>query len=196
MRQEINLYQEPFVKRAVLWGAMRLAQCVIVWLVLLGVLSVGLLWHEARQGEALETSRRSVAHAQGAYEQARASLPEPLADPRLKAELARLEQELSAKQSFLTHFDDRSIGNSEGFSPVLRGLGRQRYSNLWLTRIEIAADGALSFAGSAQRPEAVPAFVSALTTQPIFHGRSFRTLRMEEQGPQLDFELRSREAQR
>ncbi|GAB3735624.1 hypothetical protein GCM10028794_15310 [Silanimonas algicola] len=79
------------------------------------------------------------------------------------------------------------------FSAVLEGLGRQRPAPLWLTRIDVAeAGGEIGLGGRTLDPDAVPAFLQALSSEEGLRDREFRHFaieRPETPGEPLRFEM-------
>lgn len=191
--QQINLYQDRFRKVVPPLGAVRMAQAVLAVVGVLVALTLVLSWQDGQRAAAVQAAQQDLTARQQELARLQASLPPPQEDPLLQQSLRRLERELAAKQGFLEHFDGSSLGDTRGFSAYMRGLARRPLADLWLSRIELAGDGALAFSGSALKPGAVPAFVRTLNEEAIFQGREFRTLQMAEQDGRIDFDLRSRE---
>lgn len=193
MKQQVNLYQAAPSKPQPPWSAARLAQVMVLALLLLGAASGFLAWDAAKsQQRVADLEARKVAAA-ARVKELDATLPEPKRDPQLAQRVARLESALVAKRAFLERFSPEALGHVEGFSAWMNGLARQRHEGLWLTAFTFAGSGGLAFEGRAVEPPAIPAFVSHLAAVPAFAGREFRMLQIARDADNgtLKFVLRS-----
>jgi cell division protein FtsL len=194
MKQQINLHQLQRRSGVQPLSAPRLAQTLLGVLVLMVLVSVWLHWDQRQQRQSLEALEQQRSEHQQEIARLQVQFPPPKEDPALAARLARMEQDLAAKQQFIAGFSAGSLGNSEGFAPVMAGLAKRPTPGLWLSSFSVFGDGGLAFSGGATDPKAVPAFVAQLGQEPVFAGREFRTLRIERSRADpryLDFSLRT-----
>lgn len=102
-------------------------------------------------------------------------------DPRLVAELEVARTTLQARESALAQLASGSLGNTTGFSEQFRAFARQSASGLWLTGFTLSGAGTdILIQGRALLAEQVPAYIQRLKDEPVFRGKSFAALRIEE----------------
>lgn len=194
MIQQINLYQGQDRKARPPFAAVRIAQALAVALVLL-VSATGLLhWQKTRQSAQIVQLRADLEQQKQQIAALEVQFPPPKEDPTLVAAVGRLEQELGAKTRFVENFGSGQLGNAEGFSAGLTALARHPLEGLWLREMHFQGDGRVALLGSTVDAARVPALVSALTREPVFLGRQFRTLsikRDDKAGGHLQFSLQS-----
>jgi Fimbrial assembly protein (PilN) len=97
----------------------------------------------------------------------------------LESEVARLEGEVKARQAVLAALSIGELGNTTGFSEFLAALGRQALRGVWLTGLNIGEAGNnLQISGRALRPELVPAYLKALSAEPMMRGRQVTEMKL------------------
>lgn len=178
MTQQINLYNPSFEKKEKPFSARTMSQA-------LGLIVVGLLTmqvyaaFEARSAERMATQLRSQGSVQREQVAKLVKAGAPTRSKALEAEVIRLEAEVKARRTTLQALNTGALGNTEGFSEFLAAFGRQAMPGIWLTSITIAESGnALLVQGRALRAELMPAFLRALTNEPIMRGRRVTELKL------------------
>lgn len=198
--QQINLYQPIFRKQEKIFSAKTMLQGAA--LVALGM--VAFFAYAAWQTRNLETQatqfeRQRDDATKRVTDLARA-IPERGKSAALEQEVTRLRTELRRKQQVIARLDDRSSGNTRGYSTHLEGLARQRLPQLWLTHIGLRHGGSVvELQGSTLNPEQVPQYLQRLSAEPAFSGVEFRqfTLSRAEKTPQqMDFVLLTEKAEK
>lgn len=102
-------------------------------------------------------------------------------DPRLAAELESLRLALHAREGALEELASGSLGDTSGFSEQFRAFARQASPGLWLTGFTLAGAGSeILIQGRALKAEQVPAYIQRLKDEPVFRGKSFASLQIEE----------------
>ncbi len=97
----------------------------------------------------------------------------------LEAELVRLEGALKARRGVLRALSTGELGNTSGFSDFFAALGRQAVPGVWIVGLGLAESGdLLQIEGRALRPELVPAYLKALSAEPVMRGRQMTELRL------------------
>jgi hypothetical protein len=179
MSQQINLYNPLFLKQEKHFSARTLAQALAVVVLGIAVVSVS-GWIQARSAERLaDQYRDQVARQRDQLVKLGVQLPGPGRGKALEAELARLEGEVKLRQATLEALGTGELGNTVGFSEFLAALGRQSMGGVWLTRIEIAdAGNDLRVEGRALRAELVPAYLAALSREPMMRGRRVTEMKL------------------
>jgi len=75
---------------------------------------------------------------------------------------------------------DDPLGSTQGFSPYLAALGRQRTPELWLTELAInGGSGAIELAGRSTRPDLVPEYLQRLGREAVLVGQQFDRFEIE-----------------
>jgi len=179
MYQQINLYQPIFRKQRQVFSATTMAQalCIVAAALLLvygyGAWAVADLEVEVVQLEGRE--KALIAQL--------ARLDPSLGRSRreeLEQELRRLNATLLDQQRLIQVLRDEPLGNTDGFSPYLAALGRQRTTELWLTELAInGGSGAIELAGRSTRPELVPEYLQRLGRETQLVGQLFDRFEIE-----------------
>jgi hypothetical protein len=107
----------------------------------------------------------------------------------MEQEVARLREQLRTRNELLAEMKTGAGATTDSYSAYLEALARQTTQGVWLTGVEIGgkANG-LVIRGRALRADLVPAYVGALSREPVFAGRSVTSLQViareeEAQGP-------------
>lgn len=181
MSQQINLFNPAFRKRRELFGALMLAQAMLVLLVLMA----GLYAYQLRQVQGLNKAMKEGA-AQLDQERARHAkvvaeyAPRPK-DTALEKRAEQLEQQLKGEEAVLEVLQGGSLGNTQGYSTYMRAFARQIVSGLWLTDFSIKGAGKdMAIGGRALRAESVPAYIQRLNQEAATQGRTFSALEMQQ----------------
>jgi Tfp pilus assembly protein PilN len=176
--QHINLYNPLFVKQVKPFSVRTMAHA-------LGFIAVGLAGMyfyatlQAHSAERLATQVREQLELQRDQVAKLAKGPVPTRSQALEAEVARLESEVKARQTSLQALSTGELGNSAGFSEFLAAFGRQAISGVWLTGITIGDSGNdLKVQGRALRADLMPAFLRALSNEPIMRGRKVNEMKL------------------
>lgn len=102
-------------------------------------------------------------------------------DPRLVEELETARVALHARESALAELASGSLGDTSGFSEQFRAFARQSASGLWLTGFTLSGAGnEILIQGRALRADLVPAYLRRLKDEPVFRGKSFAAMSIEE----------------
>lgn len=98
-------------------------------------------------------------------------------DPALAAQIEERSEMLKSSEQVLSAL--QALNSSEGgFSHFFQGFSRQVMNGLWLTEIQVNADG-LSIRGRMQDANLLPGYIRRLNTEPSFQGRLFSALDMK-----------------
>lgn len=178
MSQQINLYNPLFEKKHKPFSVRTMAQAL--GLIALGV--VGLCVYAAlgtRSTERLALQVTEQLNAQREQVTRLAKVPAQVRSRALEAEVARLESEVKARQTTLAALSGGELGNTAGFSEFFAAFGRQAIPGVWLTGITIGESGnELTVQGRALSAELMPAFLRALTNEPIMRGRKVTEMKL------------------
>lgn len=185
MSQQINLYQPIFRKQEKKFSALAMLQSVGI--VAAGVILLyGYMWWQS-QALKHELARAEQNHAAASKRLAEASQKfgaRPDATS-LDAEIARLENELAAKQQVQEILKRGVFSNTRGFSDYFVSFARQRVPGVWLTGIDITgAAEEMALAGRTVNPELVPRYMQKLSSEKPLAGIEFRAFQMNRPGPE------------
>lgn len=172
--QQINLYHASLRKQILRFSAQRLLQGSLVLSILL------VLWHAVNVFQLynlqshLNTNNTLLAEKKNQLLTLQASLPKVKKDDNLDTTLKKLELDLINKQAVLSVLSERKLGNTNGFTKHFESLARQTIEGLWLTKLHFMQGGTvLDFQGQSVRPELVPQYLQALSSEAAFKGTEF-----------------------
>lgn len=179
MSQQINLYNPLFLKQEKHFSARSIA-------IALGVLVVGLgafYTYALVQLRAAERAARDytvqVASQRDQLMKLTAKLSPQARSKALEAEVARLEGEVKARQTVLAALGTGELGNTAGFSEFFAALARQVVPGVWLTGLVIGDSGnELLVQGRALRPDLVPTYLKALSSELMMRGRRVTEMKL------------------
>ncbi|RRQ22008.1 PilN domain-containing protein [Thiohalobacter thiocyanaticus] len=182
MYQQINLYQPVFRHEKKVFSALTLLQLLgVTVLVLVGVYG-GLRWQLAQVEHNLASLENQ--HAQ-LTRQIETLEQQSRAGGELESLDARIDQ-LEQRSGML----DRLLGEMDSFqtperrfSGLLTGLARAQTPGLWLTRIELLADGGATLEGRAWDPQRIPAYLEQLGGEAQLRGLDLNQVRINN-GPE------------
>jgi hypothetical protein len=179
MSQQINLYNPIFLKQKKHFSARTMLQAL--GLIALGVGALcGYAFFESRNAE--RTARQytdQVGAQRGQLVQLVARLAAQGSSKALEADIARLQREVSARQSTLNALATGELGQADGFSDFMAAFGRQAVQGVWLTGFTIGESGNdLLVNGRALRPELVPAYLNGLSRESMMRGRRVTELKL------------------
>jgi Tfp pilus assembly protein PilN len=191
--QQVNLFQPIFRKERKLLSFRVLLQAS-------GTVVLALLLMYGWGVRQTQVMRADLAQLQGQMSQHTRQLAalgtqvaQATKDGGQQQELARLEQELLARQKVVEALTRVRDSYTKGVSAYLESFARQAPSGMWLTGFTVRGGGeGLVIRGSALKPELVPAFVQRLSSEAALAGTHFGLLQMQREDGrqrQVDFTL-------
>lgn len=180
MKQQVNLYQPIFRKQRIIFSARTMLLTGLGFLVLLAAYAVLI----DRRVTALETelARQNEAEQRAVSQIARISetLPSPEPDPALVARVERLEERRDRLRQTVELLRTRAPESRPRLRPRLEALARRHPDGLWLTGVELGANGdMLKLEGRALSARLVPGYLDALSGESALEGLSFRQVRVK-----------------
>ncbi len=98
-------------------------------------------------------------------------------DPLLQQQLAAAESRLANRRAVLARVQNGGFGGQQGFAGIFRGLAEVSEPGVWLTAIDLRAEGqAMALHGRMLNEAQLPAYVARLSAHPRFSGRLFSAL--------------------
>ncbi|MDH5354312.1 MAG: hypothetical protein OEY09_07705 [Gammaproteobacteria bacterium] len=195
IEQKINLYQDRFKKKRLIFSAAQVVGLTIICL--LGMA----FWSYTMETEldaalhlnvTLKERQESISDELNA---ANAELARLIADNRIDNDIAGVTREITARRRVLSFVDANQFGSGEGFSDYLVSLSNLHVENLWLDKI-ILAENYLRIHGSALNAELIPMYFDQFSEEPIFKGNRFDIFQVEREPLtdwKVDFEIATSE---
>jgi hypothetical protein len=179
MSQQINLYNPIFLKQEKHFSARTIVQAIGVIVIALGAFYAYALVQTRAAESVTHEQRDRVAAQRDQLVKLGPQLSPEGRSKALEAEVARLEAEVKARQSVLAALGTGELGNTAGFSEFLAALGRRAVPGVWLTGLNVGESGNdLRLSGRALRPELVPAYLKALSEEPMMRGRRVTEMKL------------------
>lgn len=195
IRQQVDLYQEQFREKRLLFSARQIFSLLVVLLVSGGVGSYFLQGNldKARQDNfSIKESQKIITDELNA---ANAELALLLADKRMDQEIAGMSREVGARKKVLAFVSANQFGSGQGFSSYLLALSNLHIDDVWLEEISLA-ENYLKIHGSALRAELVPVYFAQFSDETVFQGNRFNIFsldRKEDSDWKVDFEIATNE---
>jgi hypothetical protein len=194
MKQQINLYQAEFQQPEIMLSADHIFMGAGGLLLLMVLSSAGLAVSNMHSGDRLTTVKAEVEALKQANEQINSRLRNRAVDQNLATNATEASRQLQARQEML-QLVERTEQRQDAiyFSELLAGLARQHVDGMWLSRIDITANGRdMYLEGSTLDAQRVPQFVGNLSREQAYAGREFRKVvirRNEKNDSLMDFVL-------
>ncbi len=179
MKQNINLYHPIFRKQEKKFSALTMAQAAGL-VVAAVVLIYAYTWSQVGSLEAQlkELDRQRESAVKRLTEVSTRFGGQVKANP-VDEQIARLEQEIAARQQLQKIAQQGNLGNTEGYSGILVALARQHVEGTWLTRIAVAGRGeSMRLEGRSLSPDMVPQYIQRLSREPLLTGTQFKLFQM------------------
>jgi len=179
MSQQINLYNPIFLKQEKHFSARTIVQALALIVVGLGALYVYALMQTRAAERVAREQRERIAAQRDQFVKLGPKFSPEGRSRALESEVARLEGEVKARHAVLAALGTGELGNTTGFSEFLAALGRQALPGVWLTGVNVGESGNdLRVSGRALRPELVPAYLKALSDEPMMRGRRVTEMKL------------------
>ncbi|HTN34554.1 MAG TPA: PilN domain-containing protein [Marinobacter sp.] len=192
MIQQVNLYTPELrpKKERVQTGA----ALALVALVVLGLLVInGITQYQIYQ---LKARTASLNQQNQNLEQAVTQLSEAVQarqpDSAVQDALDRITDTLGRRQRLLNRVEGLVLDSSAGFSSQMAALARQIPDNVWLTGVRLDMQNAqVTIEGRASSGALVPDYLTNLSNEPAFAGRTFGAFRLSrpDKGQWIDFHV-------
>lgn len=184
MTQQINLYEARLRPRRELATARNLVIAAVLLLTLTSSLSFYLRQEADLKSAELVALQGSVRSEQERMMALSKSMSGRSISPALLAEQAQVRALLSSRAEVLAVLDSGRLGNTDGFSEYMLGFARQGQADPWLTGFTVSSGGEeIEIRGGLLDAPKLPAYVQRLSSEPVFHGRRFAMLEMQNVEP-------------
>lgn len=195
MRQEINLFQAILIDKPEPFQVRQCGMILLGFFALLLILAGFSYWQLQVHRQTLANLQQREGQLRTLVEQLEQQFPERVKNPLLEEKIAQAEKRLSAQKQLQTYLSTKKeVGNGAILGP-LEGLAKNVQRGIWLKRIQLDGSGQnVQLAGTALRPEQVPAYLQHLGQRGVFSGQVFSRLKIErlkERPGEVDFSLQS-----
>ncbi len=179
MSQQINLYEARLRPRHELPTARNLGMATIALLIVLTAFVAGTYFDAERKSETVAVYEKQLAEGQERLAGLSKRAEQDRLSPQISADIAVARSMLNARKEVVGVLDSGKFGNTSGFSAMMSGFARQTQNDLWLTGFSFSAGGEeIEIRGRLLDPGRLPAYVQALSREPVFQGRRFAALEM------------------
>ncbi len=179
-QQQVNLYQPIFRKQRIVFSAQTMLWAGLGFLLLL-VAYAGLIdWRVSSLESELERQQQAEQRAVSQVARIRETLPPSEPDPDLVNRVEELEQRRDRLQQTVVLLRTRAPESRPRLRPRLEALARRHPDGLWLTGIELGANGdMMRLRGRALSGRLVPAYLDNLSKESVMEGLSFRHVQVQ-----------------
>lgn len=185
MSQQINLYEARLRPRHELATGRNVGVVALVLVLLMTALAVWTGRAAASRESETAALQKQLVGAQESLAATVKALAERKVSPALAAELEQAKAQLAARQEVAAVLDSGRFGNTSGFAAVMTGFARQTRADLWLTGFRVTMGGdEIEIRGRALDPATLPLYMQSLSGEPVFQGRRFAALEMQDVEPE------------
>lgn len=180
MSQQINLFDPSLQKQVelVTTANVAIASALVASIIILW--AGWAHWHSHQLAAELNALQPQVANAQAEVKTLGEKLANLKPDSRLVQELNNARSILSTRREVLAVLQKGLGPEAANQADILSGFARQTPNGLWLTGFTANADnGALEIHGRTNDPALIPEYVSRLSNEKAFAGRTFAALAIQ-----------------
>ena len=191
IQQQINLYDERFKEKKLLFSAAQVASILLVLLLGIGGWSYKIQTSMAQAKQENLMVKASRQKLTNELNMASAELTKLLADSRIEEKISSVSKAVNARKKILVFVSANQFGSGQGFSSYLEALSELHVDNVWLDEISLA-ENYVKIRGSALNAELVPEYFGRFGEQAIFQGNRFNVFnvtRKQDTDWKVDFEI-------
>ena len=191
INQQINLYQDKFREKRLIFSAGRVFSLLVILLVVGGNGSYLIQSNLDKAKLEYFTIKERQEKITNELNAANAELAMLLADRRMDLEITGLSREVGARKKVLAFVSANQFGSGQGFSSYLLALSNLYVENVWLNEISLA-DNYLKIRGSALSADLVPLYFGRFSQESVFRGNRFNIFQLERNEAtdwKVDFEI-------
>lgn len=175
MKQQINLYQAEFRQPELMLSADQIFLGVAGLLLLIVLCSTGLAVSNMYKGGKVSSLKSELETLKQANAEMTGRVQNRAVDQGLSTRATLASRQLQARQDMLKLVEQtEQRHDTVSFSQLLEGLARQHVEGMWLSRIDISANGRdIYLEGTTLDAKRVPQFVGNLSGEDAYAGREF-----------------------
>jgi Tfp pilus assembly protein PilN len=188
MKSRLNFYSSQFEPKVSLISLNSLA-LTFVALILGCVLASSLMaLNSAKLTAKNNDLRKQVTTLQATVNNSQQLITTRKPDPQLMLQLARDKSRLAQRESVLKELAKREEIKTNRFSEVLKDLDSADTNHVWLTKIAFD-NRQILLEGYGTKPDAMPLWISQLSTKRSFSGVDFQQLAVQKEEKGLFFSI-------
>ena len=181
MKQQINLYQPIFRKQQIIFSAQTIAWLALGLLLLLVVWSLLISQRVGALERQLDNQRAAEQRVMAQITELGQDQPDESDRIALEQEIERLNQRRTDLRQSLAAMHQRQPVADSRLHERYDALARQRPAGLWLTELRLDEQhGDIAMRGRALAARLLPAYLDALSSEPLISGTGFRQVRLYE----------------
>lgn len=186
MKQQINLYQPIFRKQKIIFSAQTVAWLALGLLLLLLIWALLISQRVAALERQLDSQRAAEQRVLAQFVELGRDQPEDLNQAALEQELEALSQRRNELRQSMEAISQRRPVADSRLHERYDALARQRPTGLWLIELQLdEQQGDISMRGRALAARLLPAYLDALSDEPLISGTRFRQIRVQESDDEL-----------
>ena len=186
MNQQINLYQPIFRKQQIIFSAQTIAWLALGLLLLLVVWSLLISQRVGSLESQLESQRTNEQRVMAQIAELGQDQPDESDRAELEQAIERLNQRRTELRQSLNAMNRRQPVADSRLHERYDALARQRPTGLWLTELRLdEQDGDITMRGRALAARLLPAYLEALSYEPLISGTGFRQIRLQESADEI-----------
>jgi len=181
VNQQINLYQPIFRKQQIIFSAQTIAWLTLGLLLLLVIWSLLISQRVGTLESQLESQRAAEQRVMAQITELGRDQPDEAARIELERDVERLNQRRTELRQSLDAMSRRQPVADSRLHERYDALARQRPTGLWLTELRLDEQhGDITMRGRALAARLLPAYLEALSSEPLISGTGFRQIRLQE----------------
>ncbi len=191
INQQINLYQDKFREKRLIFSAGRVFSLLVILLVVGGNGSYLIQSNLDKAKLEYFTIKERQEKITAELNAANAELAKLLADKRMDLEITGISKEVNARKKVLAFVSANQFGSGQGFSSYLLALSKLDVDNVWLDEISLA-ENFVKIRGSALSADLVPLYFGRFSQESVFRGNRFNIFQLERNDAtdwKVDFEI-------
>lgn len=177
MSQQINLFNPAYEPRKQHFGAGMLAALLAV--LLLGLWATGIKGSVDGQAlqQRIDANAKLLAQRKAQLAAVNKEFVPRERDPQLEQQVALATRQLEALREIAEAVSRDELGDTRGLSGYYKALANQSMPGLWLTGVDVSANGRqLAISGRTTDAALVPRYLERLRHEPLMQGKSFGSL--------------------
>jgi len=180
INQSVNFFSDDFKPPVIALSATKMAQYLGMVLVMLSLISVAIYYPMMSSEETVQVLNAKLKNKKQELDETKRKYPKIIKNKQLDEQLASLREQNSNRVRLLNYLKSDSLQEAQHFSRVFTDLRDYDHKRVWLTRIDVLAEGqSMRFTGLVSQPDILPGYIDGLKQADSFKGRSFNLFNLE-----------------
>ena len=180
INQSVNFFSDDFKPPVIALSATKMAQYLGMVLVVLSLISVAIYYPMMSSEETVQALNAKLKNKKQELDETKRKYPKIIKNKQLDEQLASLREQNSNRVCLLKYLKSDSLQEAQHFSRVFTDLRDYDHKRVWLTRIDVLAEGqSMRLTGLVSQPDILPGYIDGLKQADSFKGRSFNLFNLE-----------------